>query len=434
MTNAPIQTIGPRHLRVTANALRMRLHRVLLATCGLGSMAAAGATSLGQILPPGDEHWEGAPAVQAAPHTIVELELRAAADFVEGIALPRVSLRPTSAAAQDTVLPLGGAAEAAVSEAEATEATDMALALAFAHAKAAAGAEVAQDAAVPAATAASALAAALGPDVRLYSSAASRVPASAPAWFFVDPSGVLHYASTRLDARYQRFSMKALQAGDSAWPSAQSAAVAATASAAVPRASKTPVSVVVRTPPHQVHSSRGYQLHGKHIYAAARQHGVDADLLKAIATAESGFNAAAISPKGAIGLMQVIPDTAARFGVAADKQRSIAQKLQDPAINVPVSARYVRYLQGMFPGRPDLVLAAYNAGEGAVKRYGNKVPPYKETQNYVKTVMTLYASLQSTLVADSGVSLYGGTAALTRSPLDDSRFRMTIPASADVQN
>ena len=132
--------------------------------------------------------------------------------------------------------------------------------------------------------------------------------------------------------------------------------------------------------------------------------------------------------------MQVIPDTAARFGVMGDPKRSIEQKLKDPAINVPVSARYVRYLQTLFPGRTDLVVAAYNAGEGAVQRYGNKIPPYKETQNYVKTVMTLYASLQPTLLATHGGGLYGGGAQLTRSPVDATRFRMTIPAGHDAEN
>jgi len=129
------------------------------------------------------------------------------------------------------------------------------------------------------------------------------------------------------------------------------------------------------------------------LQGAAQRHGVDYNLLKALIAAESAFNPAAVSPKGAVGLMQVMPATASRFGVAAEGGQSIAQKLADPAVNVPAGTRYLRYLMDMFPGRTDLVLAAYNAGEGAVKRHGNQIPPYKETQNYVRTVMAFYTQL-----------------------------------------
>ncbi|MBD7960529.1 lytic transglycosylase domain-containing protein [Comamonas avium] len=249
--------------------------------------------------------------------------------------------------------------------------------------------------------------------------------AHADTWFFVEDNGVLHYANERVDERYHRFSMNDLEPGDGPlFVDIRAAAYRLAEASEKDRSAAT----------RYFANSSGYKLHAKHIRAAASKLGVDEQLLKAIATAESGFNATAVSPKGAIGLMQVIPDTAARFGLEGDKQRSIVQKLKDPAINVPVSARYVRYLQGLFPGRTDLVVAAYNAGEGAVQRYGNKIPPYKETQNYVKTVMTLYASLQPNLIANNGMGLYGGSAQLTRSPTDSNRFRMTIPAADDVNN
>ena len=251
-------------------------------------------------------------------------------------------------------------------------------------------------------------------------------PVLADTWFFVDNDGVLHYANERVDERYHRFSINTLQPGDGPlFVDIRKAAYA------LAQASEKDRNAATR----YFAKSQGYKLHAKHIRAAALKHGVDEQLLKAIATAESGFNATAVSPKGAIGLMQVIPDTAARFGVSGDPKRSIEQKLKDPAINVPVSARYVRYLQSLFPGRTDLVVAAYNAGEGAVQRYGNKIPPYKETQNYVKTVMSLYASLQSTMVADnSGVQLYGGSAKLSHSPADDNRLRMTIAPTGVAAN
>ena len=223
--------------------------------------------------------------------------------------------------------------------------------------------------------------------------------AQAEAWFFVDISGAVHYAHERVDERYHRFSMTPLPLGD------DGPQLVDIRKSAGPLAEVSDVDRAAATRYFANHP--GYQRHAKHLTAAAQKHGVDEQLLKAIATAESGFNAAAVSPKGAIGLMQVIPDTAARFGVAGDAKRSIEQKLKDPAINVPVSARYVRYLAQLFPGRTDLVLAAYNAGEGAVQRYGNQIPPYKETQNYVKTVMSLYASLQPD-TGSAGAGLYGG--------------------------
>ena len=127
---------------------------------------------------------------------------------------------------------------------------------------------------------------------------------------------------------------------------------------------------------------------------AARTHQIDYELLQALIATESGFDALAVSPKGAIGLMQLMPDTAARFGVSGDKTRSLAMKLADPKINIKAGSRYLQYLIDLFPGQLELALAAYNAGEGAVQRAGNKIPNFKETQNYVRTVMQLYTLLK----------------------------------------
>jgi soluble lytic murein transglycosylase-like protein len=98
-----------------------------------------------------------------------------------------------------------------------------------------------------------------------------------------------------------------------------------------------------------------------------------------------------VSPKGAVGLMQLMPATAERLACA--RARSVAAKLADPP-PMQAGARYLKYLIAMFPGRLDLALAAYNAGENAVKRFGQAIPPYKETQNYVRTVLALYEQLQ----------------------------------------
>jgi len=120
------------------------------------------------------------------------------------------------------------------------------------------------------------------------------------------------------------------------------------------------------------------------VASAASRHGVDARLVQAVIQVESAFNAKARSPKGARGLMQLMPETAARFGATADTD------LFNPAVNVDLGARYLHVLSEQFADRLDLVLAAYNAGEGAVVRNGYAVPPYRETRDYVRKVLDLY--------------------------------------------
>ncbi len=127
---------------------------------------------------------------------------------------------------------------------------------------------------------------------------------------------------------------------------------------------------------------------------AARAHNLDVELLQALVATESGFDAQAVSPKGAIGLMQVIPATAERFGVAGSPRHPVARQLLDPRTNVRTGARYLRHLVNLFPGQLELALAAYNAGEGAVLRAGNRIPDIRETRHYVRTVMQLYAALR----------------------------------------
>ncbi|NKB38219.1 MAG: transglycosylase SLT domain-containing protein [Gammaproteobacteria bacterium] len=113
----------------------------------------------------------------------------------------------------------------------------------------------------------------------------------------------------------------------------------------------------------------------------ASQFGLPKSLLDAVITAESAFDPNAISKAGAVGLMQLMPETAKRYGVS---------NRRNPAANVKGGSRYLRDLLLMFDNKLYLALAAYNAGEGAVKKYGNKIPPYKETQNYVKKVINYY--------------------------------------------
>lgn len=123
------------------------------------------------------------------------------------------------------------------------------------------------------------------------------------------------------------------------------------------------------------------------VQRAAEVASVDAALLHAIIDVESGYDPQAVSGKGAIGLMQVLPRTGERFGV---------RRLEDPAENVRAGASYLRWLLSRFDGNLPLVLAAYNAGEGAVLRYGRQIPPFPETQNYVRKVMAGYSRLRTT--------------------------------------
>jgi len=111
------------------------------------------------------------------------------------------------------------------------------------------------------------------------------------------------------------------------------------------------------------------------------RHRVDPYLIFLVMEQESHFNAHALSPKGARGLMQLMPGTGARFGV---------RKPFDPAQNISGGTRYLRELLNRFNNRVDLVLASYNAGEGAVIKFGHRVPPYKETRNYVKNISYRY--------------------------------------------
>lgn len=111
------------------------------------------------------------------------------------------------------------------------------------------------------------------------------------------------------------------------------------------------------------------------------KYNVDPYLIFLVMEQESHFNTHAVSPKGARGLMQLMPGTAARFGV---------RRSHDPAQNISGGTRYLRELLNRFNNRVDLVLASYNAGEGAVAKFGNRVPPYRETRNYVKKISYRY--------------------------------------------
>lgn len=143
----------------------------------------------------------------------------------------------------------------------------------------------------------------------------------------------------------------------------------------------------------------------------AAQHQLDPALLHAVISAESSYNPWAVSPKGAMGLMQLMPGTAARFGVG---------NAYDPIANVQGGARYLRWLLNQF-NDTRLAVAAYNAGEGAVQKYGNQIPPYRETRNYVVKVLDYYQKYRG------GSGMYyagntGGSAPLAMNSNFDGRY------------
>ena len=118
----------------------------------------------------------------------------------------------------------------------------------------------------------------------------------------------------------------------------------------------------------------------------ASQHSIDPYLVYCLMSQESKFVSGATSPKGAQGLMQLMPGTAARYGVTNP---------YDVAQNIMGGTRYLKDLLKMFNGRVDLALAGYNAGEGAVMKYGNAIPPYSETRNYVRLILQRYNKKQA---------------------------------------
>jgi soluble lytic murein transglycosylase-like protein len=180
-------------------------------------------------------------------------------------------------------------------------------------------------------------------------------PAFADIYSFKDERGVVHF--TNITPSDKRFKMIRREANNPA-----PASVASGDSGYMP-------------------SQASIQRYASMIEAAAQFHGVDSALVHAVISAESGYNPAALSKAGARGLMQLMPATAQRYGV---------QNIMDPQQNIQGGVKYLRDLLQMFSGNMELAVAAYNAGENAVIRYGHKVPPYTETVNYVPKVLGFY--------------------------------------------
>ncbi len=217
--------------------------------------------------------------------------------------------------------------------------------------------------------------------------------ARADVWGYIDAKGVAHFANEKLDERYELF-----YRGGESFNTANGAASPAEARAELPRPVAVPATARKLITYFDV--SPSFKAVRHHIREASAANNIDFELIQALIATESGFDADAVSPKGAVGLMQLMPATAQRYGVSGDSKTPVHKKLVDPRTNIRAGARYLGDLINMFPGQLELALAAYNAGEGAVQRAGNRIPNYKETQNYVKTVMQLYAMLKPTNAAD----------------------------------
>ncbi len=129
------------------------------------------------------------------------------------------------------------------------------------------------------------------------------------------------------------------------------------------------------------------------IHKVSEQHGVDPELVQAVAKVESNFNPYAISSRGALGVMQLVPETAKRFGVVNNF---------DAEQNIQGGVKFLKFLLGMFPDNLPHVLAAYNAGENAVVKYKG-IPPYPETQDYVKRITKLYKKRSNFLIASNSI-------------------------------
>ena len=178
--------------------------------------------------------------------------------------------------------------------------------------------------------------------------------ATADIYAFVDESGVSHFSNVPNDKNYTLYLR-------------------------TPQTAQTPA---VKTAIDQgTNLTVNQKRFTAYVEEAAKIYQVETALLHAVITAESNYNPNALSPKGAVGLMQLMPGTSKRYGIANP---------YDPAQNIRGGAQYLKYLLGMFNNDLQLVLAAYNAGENAVTGHGNRLPPYKETMLYVPKVMGYY--------------------------------------------
>lgn len=204
--------------------------------------------------------------------------------------------------------------------------------------------------------------------------------ARADVFGFIDDNGTVHVSTEKLDDRYQLFAR-----GDVTFDS-DNLTRGLPATAVRPDSASPLMQAALQHP--------NLKKYDAVLNQSAAEFSVSPTLLKAIMAVESGFNPTAVSPKGAIGLMQIMPETAERYGLQGDRRKTLRQKLTDPTTNIRLAARYLRDLQILFPARLDLAIASYNAGERAVQKYNNQIPPYPETRSYVQLVAKFFQLYQ----------------------------------------
>ena len=187
--------------------------------------------------------------------------------------------------------------------------------------------------------------------------AGALVPAVAHAdiYRYVDENGTVHFSNIPNDSRFKLYMTT--------------------------RKDPDPVTNVLTSRVMHSYPSEARKRYHSHIVAAARIYQLEPALLHAVISAESGYDPLARSAKGARGLMQLMPDTARRYGV---------DDPLDPEQNIYGGAAYLRDLLTLYGKDMKLALAAYNAGEGSVIEYGNRIPPYRETTQYVPKVLSYY--------------------------------------------
>jgi soluble lytic murein transglycosylase-like protein len=201
--------------------------------------------------------------------------------------------------------------------------------------------------------------------------ALSAAPCSADIYRYIDENGGAHFSDVRIDPRYELY--------------LKTRPPVAEAAAAQPD-NVEPAAALVRAPAFRPTHVKVNPRYAEMIAKVAREQKIEPALLHAVVTVESAYNPRAKSRKGAAGLMQIMPDTGKRYGVT---------DLFNPLKNLTAGAKYLRDLLALFDNNLRLAIAAYNAGEGAVMRSGNAIPPYAETQAYVPRVLRYYESYRA---------------------------------------
>lgn len=192
----------------------------------------------------------------------------------------------------------------------------------------------------------------------------SALSTRADVFSYTDADGIAHFSNVPTDARYRLLITSPV------------------------------IATVARNPTKIQQWLRKSNTYDSFIETAAQANTMHAALIRAVIVVESGFNPRAVSKRGAIGLMQLLPETARRYGVS---------NVFDPGENIRAGAHYLSDLMARFGSNTELALAAYNAGENAVLRYGGTIPPFKETREYVPSVLRVYRALMAQQsVAEAG--------------------------------